>query len=97
MYRFKLATAGEVARVFGAHLVGLQVQTQPMQDYPGGRATVTKLGNDAGAPEIVFYVQHPTWRGDEDGTGEIGVFDYEQVKVINDDAAQAAAERVAAG
>lgn len=49
------------------NLIGKQVMTEPMGEYPGGVAKVTKLFPDPSAPEIVFQVKHPSF-------GRIGVF-----------------------
>jgi len=56
-------------------LVGKNVMTEKIGEYPGGVARVTKLFPDLAAPEIVFTVCHPTF-------GEIGVFEGEECNLV---------------
>lgn len=76
--------AGTLARRMGKKLVGRQVITPAEGAYPGGLATVTEVGHDPKAPEIVFLVQHPTWRDEDDGDGIMGIFEYEEVELVED-------------
>lgn len=66
--------AKRLVRVHGASLVGKQVVTPAIGDYPGGKSIVMEVAPDPNAPEIVFTVKHPTF-------GECGVFDYEMVRL----------------
>lgn len=75
--RADTVTAQKLVKTHGRALVGQKVITPAMGDYPGGRAIVTELAPDPGAPEIVFTVKHPT-------VGEMGVFDYERVRLSDD-------------
>jgi hypothetical protein len=67
-------------------LIGMKVKTEAYGDYPGGIATIMELHPDPEAPEIVFNVQHPTWRGDENdlSDGVIGIFDHEGVELCKE-------------
>lgn len=68
-------TAKQLIWKFGERLVGRQIHTPPMGEYPGGIAEVIALTPDPEAPEIVLQVKHPTY-------GEIGVFEYERVALV---------------
>jgi len=68
-------SAWRLVNKHGAKLIGQQVDTPQMGDYPGGVATVTEIEPDPSAPEIVFQVEHPTF-------GSIGVFENERVRMI---------------
>ena len=67
--------AKKFVKKFGNKLIGKLVMTAPMGEYPGGIADVIDLGHDPAAPEIVMNVQLPNW-------GQIGIFDFEDVKLI---------------
>lgn len=67
--------AEQLANQYGNKLVGREVLTQPMGEYPGGYAIVTQVHPDPGAAEIVFNVKHPTF-------GEVGIFEYEVVVLV---------------
>jgi hypothetical protein len=69
-------TAGTLKAIHGQLLLGRTVLTVAMGTYPGGLAKIVKLNPDDSAPEIAFQVQHPIY-------GEIGVFDYEPIQLIN--------------
>lgn len=71
-----------VAEVGAKKLVGKRVMTQRYGDWPGGPATITEVGHDAGAPEIAFLVKHDTWSRGDDDDGIMGVFEYEVVRLI---------------
>lgn len=64
-----------LVKVYGPKLIGQQVDTPAMGDYPGGIALVTEIEPDPNAPEIVFQVEHPTFGG-------VGVFENEQVRIV---------------
>jgi hypothetical protein len=68
-------TAKELKWKYGAKLIGRNIHTPPMGEYPGGIAEVIALTPDESSPEIVLQVKHPTF-------GEIGVFDYERVSMV---------------
>ena len=68
-------TAKRLVETHGAELIGQQVWTPPMGDYPGGVATVTEVAHDPNAPEISFLVEHPT-------EGCMGIFEYEHVRIV---------------
>jgi hypothetical protein len=61
--------------MFGKDLVGLDVNTLPIGDWPGGRCTVVEINPDPGAPEISFTVSHPEH-------GEMGIFEGEPVTIL---------------
>lgn len=67
--------ASKLVQSMGASLVGREVLTAGVGEYPGGEAVVTELHPDPGAPEIVFNVRHPS-------VGVIGVFDHEPVELL---------------
>lgn len=63
-------------------LIGRRVVTPALGSYPGGLVTIIEVGHDDSAPEIVFLVQHDTWRDpDISDDGTMGIFDYELVKL----------------
>lgn len=68
-------TAKQLKWKHGARLIGRQIHTPPMGEYPGGIVTVVALTPDPDAPEIVLQVKHPTF-------GEIGVFESERVALV---------------
>lgn len=74
--------ASELVSVYGNQLVGCKVSTPAMGAYPGGIAVVTEVILDDSAMDIVFFVQHPTWRDDEGELSPMGIFDYEDVQLI---------------
>jgi len=61
-----------IAGKYGESLIGLEVLTEAIGDYPGGWAPIVEVAPDLNAPEIVFNVRHPT-------EGVMGVFEYEHV------------------
>lgn len=65
-------TAKQFVVTYGKALIGRKVFTVAIGDYPGGVATVMRLGDDPNAPDIVLIVQ-------PEGQDEIGVFDYEPI------------------
>lgn len=67
-------TALRLVKLHGKSLIGKQVWTPPMGDYPGGIAVVTEIQPDPTAPDIVFQVEHPT-------VGSMGVFYNERVRL----------------
>lgn len=69
--------AKDLVAQYGENLIGKRVFTQPMGEYPGGVAKVVKLWPDGNASEIVMVVDHPK-------TGEIGVFENEEIIRIDD-------------
>jgi len=69
-------TAQALLSLYGGSLLGRHVVTVQIGEYPGGLAEVIELLPDPAAPEIVFNVNHPTF-------GEIGVFDWEPVQLVN--------------
>ncbi len=71
--------ADEVVKLLGSDLIGRNVITPAMGEYPGGRAVVIELGDPN--CDIVFYVTHPTWADDE-GDSKMGIFEYEEIIVL---------------
>ncbi len=70
--------------LMGQRLIGRTVLTEPMGSYPGGPAKVVEIAPDPeGAPEIVMQVEHPTWREDDNPTGSMGIFHYEDIQEID--------------
>ena len=65
-------TAQELVNQLGADLIGREVLTVAIGEWPGGFATVTEIEPDPAAPEIVFQV-----RSEEHG--EMGVFGHEPI------------------
>lgn len=76
--------ADQLVKKYGKKLVGREVDTPAMGEYPGGIATVSQVKHDKSAPEISFLVIHPTWTNEE-GNGEMGIFEYEECTLINQD------------
>lgn len=75
--------ADELVKQAGARLVGRTIRTEPMGKVPGGYARVTELLPDEGAPEIPFQVRNPAIEAiDELPGGLVGVFDYEEVALV---------------
>lgn len=72
--------AEELVAVIGHRLIGRTVLTPALGCYPGGHAQVVELHPDPGAPEIVFNVEHPSWKDDE-GNSIMGIFEYEDVEL----------------
>ncbi|MBI4695526.1 MAG: hypothetical protein HY749_16030 [Gammaproteobacteria bacterium] len=58
--------------------MGLRIRTQPMGEYPGGVATISRIYHDPAAPDIVFMVRNPEYRRG----AEIGVFEHEDVELL---------------
>lgn len=67
----------DILREYGQKLIGKVIDTEPMGDYPGGRAIITEILPDPNAQEISFTVKHESY-------GEIGVFWYEYVSWWDD-------------
>ncbi len=74
-------TAKQLTIIHGPSLIGRRVETEAIGEYPGGIATVTELAPDPEAPEIDFKVRHHNY-------GEIGVFEWERVALVPNDATQ---------
>lgn len=72
----------QLRAVYGEWLIGRQVNTEAIGDYPGGIATVTGLRPDPGCPDIVFTVKHPTWRTEDHLEGEIGICAQEYCSLV---------------
>jgi hypothetical protein len=68
-------TALALLSAMGQRLLGREVATLAIGDWPGGVARVTELRPDPAAPEIVFNVQR------QDGR-TVGVFGDELVRLI---------------
>ena len=66
--------AAELLDKKGDLLIDREVITLMMGDWPGGVARVIELRPDEAAPEIVFQVSN--------GVREIGVFDHEDVQLV---------------
>lgn len=77
-------TAAQLLDCYGGRLVGRQIITQAIGSYVGGIAKIIGIIPDVEAPEIVFQVQHPTWRDKDDpeSDGTIGIFHDEQVQLV---------------
>ncbi len=71
--------ADMVVKLLGKELIGKTVVTPAMGEYPGGEAVVTELGEPYS--DIVFIVEHLTWKDDE-GCSDMGIFEYEEVVVL---------------
>lgn len=70
-------TAERLVILTGMTLVGQMVNTEAIGDWPGGVCEVTEVDPDPASPEIAFNVRDPI-------TGEeIGVFDYEEVQLLD--------------
>jgi hypothetical protein len=68
----------------GEYLVGRHINTAAVGEYPGGIAQIIELFPDLkGAPEIVLQVRNPTWATQDNPNGEIGVFEWEDVELID--------------
>jgi hypothetical protein len=66
--------ANYFVHMYGKALIGRYINTPANGDYPGGVATVRRLGDDPNAPDIVLIVHRPGYELDE-----IGIFGYEQI------------------
>lgn len=91
--------ADQAVEQFGDQLVGRLIITVPYGDWQGGAARVLAVNPDPGAPDIVMTVKAERRTQFDSRTNigkEIGVFDHEEVglidthnlKVINSPAAQ---------
>ena len=69
--------ANQLVQRLGQKLLGKQLNTPAVGDYPGGVATVIQLAPDDNAPEIAFQVSLPQF-------GEVGVFGQEDVSLLVD-------------
>ena len=76
-----MTLAKKLVKRLGKDLIGRTVFTPAMGEYPGGYAKVIEIHPDPGAPEIVFNVEHPTWKDDEDNN-IMGVFENEDVSLL---------------
>ena len=65
-------TAEAIVGRFGYDLIGMQVFTPSMGDYPGGLATVAKISP---MTELPILVDHPTF-------GECGIWEDEIISVL---------------
>lgn len=74
-YQNNQVTARALLSAMGKRLLGRDVETLAIGDWPGGVARVVELRPDPAAPEIVFQVQRPD--GDT-----VGVFEDEPVRLI---------------
>jgi hypothetical protein len=72
--------AKELVGVAGDRLLGRTVWTEAIGYYPGGAARVVELAPDPEAPEILFSVEHPTWK--HSGSSRMGVFAWEEVLLL---------------
>ena len=68
-------SAKSLVEIFGKRLIGRQVATEAIGDWPGGVATIFALSLDKHAPEIVYNVRSL------DGA-EIGVFEGEEARLL---------------
>ncbi len=59
----------------GQRLVGREVFTERLGDYPGGFAVVTEIAPDPAAPDIACMVDHGSF-------GPIGIFGYEEIILV---------------
>jgi hypothetical protein len=57
---------------YGKALIGCEIYTQAVGEYPGGWAKVTHIDYDPAAPEIPITVEHPEF-------GTMGIFENEVV------------------
>lgn len=62
----------------GTTLIGRRVDNEAIGDWPGGVCEVIQLEPDEGSPEIVMQVRSL------DSGEEIGVFDYEEISLLED-------------
>lgn len=65
-------------------LVGRWIMTECGGQYPGGLAEVIEIMPDPdAAPEITFQVRNPLFQSSGNPLGQIGVFAWEEVQLIN--------------
>lgn len=69
--------ARELVEKYGEDLIGREVITPAMCNYPGGRATVIGVHPDPEAPDIVFDVLHPS-------EGIMGILENENIRLIGE-------------
>ena len=70
----------------GESIIGRNVNTHPMGEWPGGRAKVLSIYPDKNAPQIVMMVEGLDGQSsDGEDFGEIGVFDHECVELLDRD------------
>ena len=69
-------TAIELRTTYKGELIGLGILTQSIGNWPGGPARIIELDPDPAAPEIVFNVKNIR--------GEIGIFDWETIYILED-------------
>jgi hypothetical protein len=69
--------ANQLVQKLGDKLLGKQVNTPAIGEYPGGVATVIGIAPQAKAPEIAFQVNLGQW-------GKMVVFGHEDVSLLSD-------------
>ena len=69
--------ANQLLQKLGNKLLGKQVNTPAMGEYPGGVATVIGIAPETKAPEIAFQVNLSQW-------GKMVVFGHEDVSLLSD-------------
>jgi len=82
--------AAKLVSSLGSALLGRHVMADPVGGrfgYPGGLAVVIEINPDPNAPEIVCNVRHATWREDCACSGEVGIFEWENLQLIDQEAA----------
>lgn len=77
--RYVFMRADTILSLYGTALIGKQILTPALGDYPGGWATVTEINPDENAPDIPFMVDNPSWI--YAGDGRIGILEYEQCMI----------------
>jgi len=75
--------AKQLVKKYGKKLIGREVITVPMGDWPGGRAKVVDLG-DGNDLSIVMNVLKDDWRNDEGNPGTMGIFEYENISLVRE-------------
>ena len=76
--------AKDLVRKMGSRLIGSMVVTPAVGDYPGGYAKVVEIHPDPAAPEIVFNVEHPEWKDEDDECSIMGIFENEEVSLVEE-------------
>lgn len=71
---YREMNADSFVKTFAKKAIGMEIQTEAIGEYPGGKAIVTELYPDPECPKIVCNVKHPTF-------GEIGIFSDETVGI----------------
>lgn len=84
-YVHKTTNAFDLVAAIGDNLIGRQIVTEAVGEYPGGVATIIELFPDLeAAPEIVMQVHNPEYKSD-DGLvppGQMGIFEWEDVILL---------------